>query len=100
MSTRYKLIRDELIYEYPEERLEICDNLHEIVDFGIKELINLLLNLKSEKFKDLDVIADIIELMFYISEINYITEEQIYEKLNERFEDLGPYSKYLLKIEE
>ena len=94
---RYRFIRDNKIFEYPEERLEVCDNMHEIVEFGIKEIENLLFDLKNEKFKDIDAIVDILELMDYLSEINFISKEEIENYRKKRESELGSYSKYLLK---
>ncbi len=100
MAARYKLIRDELIYEYPEQRLEVCENRHEIIDFGVKEIINLAIELKSEDFRDLDIITDMIELIYYLAQISFINEGEIQEHLEKRFDDLGAFSKYLLKTTE
>ena len=100
MSARYKLIRDQLIYNYPEQRLEVCEDRQEIIKFGIKELVNQAIELESEDFRNLDIIVDMIELIGYLSEISYINEAQIEEHRDSRFDDLGTYSKYLLKIED
>ena len=99
MST-YRLIRDKEIYSIPENLIEVCDNRFEIIQFGIKEIINLALELQETDFRDLDAIADIIELIYQLSEISFISSEQIDAHVLQKLNKLGGYSKYLKRKED
>lgn len=93
--TKYQFIRDNTIFDYPEDRLEVCDNRFEILQFGIKECMNLLMELQETDGRDLDAYADIFELLYTIAEISFITEDQIHDMINKKLDINGGYSRYL-----
>lgn len=93
------MIRDGKIFEHDESLIEVCDNRQEIVNFSTKELLNMALELLESDGRDLDVYADMIELIYSLAEMSLINCEQIDDLVASKLETYGGYSKYLLKIE-
>jgi len=95
---RYQLIRDKKIFELNENLIEVCDNKDEIMDFSIKEIINLLSELKESDYKDTDVYVDILAILKSISKLNSIDIKELSELWDKKDKQYGEFSKYLLKI--
>ena len=96
---RYCLIRDKKIFELNESEIEVCDSTEEINNFSIKEIMNLLNELKESDFTDPDIYVDIFAILKNMKELN-----QIYELNFKKLSDLkdithGEFSRYLLKIQ-
>jgi len=94
---KYELIRDNQIYNIPEDNIEVCDTREEIIKFGTKQIINNILELQEYDYRDLDLYVDIFELLYYLAELSFIDSEQIEDYLEEKLEKEGGYSKYLRK---
>jgi predicted house-cleaning noncanonical NTP pyrophosphatase (MazG superfamily) len=92
---KYSLIRDNLIKQYPDDLVEVCDNRFEILQFGLKECFNLLMELQETDGRDLDAYADIFEILYTIAEVSNITEEEIHDMIDYKLDQQGGYSIYL-----
>ena len=91
-------VRDNDVICFPEEVIDVCDNREEIIYYSFKELYHQLKVLKDSDCRDLDAYADIIELLFNIGSISFISTEQIDEYVNDKFEKHGGYTKYIRRI--
>lgn len=99
MTVEYSLVRDNLIYERDESLFEVCDNREEVVKFAIKKLYDLVFSLADGDCRDLDVYADMMELIFHIGEISNIHPELIEQYTIEKLNKEGGFSKFLIRIE-
>jgi len=95
---RYQLIRDKKILELNESLIEVCDNDDEIINFSLKELMNLLVELKDSDYKDPDIYVDIYAVIKNIHETRSIPLEDIENLYHEKLQEFGTFSRYLLKI--
>lgn len=95
---RYQLIRDKQLKNFNEDDLEVCDTKEEIDNFSVKEIMNLLNELKESDYQDRDVFIDIYALLKNLLLNNKID----YYKLNmdglKKIKTKGSFTKYLLKI--
>ena len=98
MATKYKLIRDKKIINYDESRIEVCDDRQEIVNYSVKELLNLIIELQESDCRDIEIFADIFEIVSMLAEISYIELDGIDDLVDWKIEHEGEFSKYLLKI--
>jgi hypothetical protein len=92
---KFKIIRDKEIFNIPEELIEVCDTRPEIINYGCKELIKNILLLQESDFRDLDILADTIELLYTLGDISFLTTDMIDDMIEHRLETHGEFSKYL-----
>ena len=97
---KYKLIRDKQIFQIDEALLEVCDTRAEIISFSIKEIMNMLLELQQSDCRDIDLFADIFEILYNLAEESYIEINDIDELVDFKLEELGSFSKYLKRLAE
>lgn len=95
----YEIIREKEINSIDPELIEKCDSREEIVKFSIKKIINSVLELEDGDCRDLELYADIFELLYHISSISNITQEQIEKFSINKLEKYGGYSDLLRKRE-
>lgn len=95
---RYQLIRDKKIFELSDSDIEICDNKDEINNFSVKEIMNLLNELKEVEYSDISIYVDIYSILLNLIEQNGINETVLTNLAKEKAIQKGNYSKYLLKI--
>lgn len=95
---KYKLIRDKRIFSLDESEIEICDTKEEICDYSIKELLNLISELKETNFEDIETYTDIMSILDNIIRVNNIDEDEILLEMHRKIKKYGNFSKYLLKI--
>ncbi len=87
-----------MILKLDREVIEICDNKKEIINFSIKEIMNLLNEIQEDDYPELDIFVDIITILKNIANINFIEPEEIENRYLEKLETEGNFSRYLLKI--
>lgn len=97
---KYKLIRDKKVFQIDESLLEVCDTRAEVISFSIKELMNMLLDLQQGDCRDLEMFADIFEILYNLAEISFIEIDEIDDMVDFKSEQLGTFSKYLQRIDE
>ncbi len=95
---RYQLIRDKRISELNESEIEVCDNNNECKRFSIKEIMNLFAEVLEEDSPVEDLFIDIFDIMANLMDLYDMNPTDLDKKFKKRRKELGPFSKYLLKI--
>ena len=95
---RYQLIRNKKIFELPDSDIEICDTRDEINNFSVKEIMNLLVELKDTNYKNAGIYVDIYTVLKNLTEENNIPDHEIEVLYKQKLKDEGMFGKYLLKI--
>jgi len=95
---RYSLIRDKKIFELGDHEIEVCDTPEEINNFSIKEIMNLLNELKEEDYDNIEIFVDIFSILKNLTDINSINSTELENRYLEKMDKEGPFSRYLLKI--
>lgn len=99
MQKKYKLIRDEQIRHIDESLIEICDSRDEILKFSCKEIINLVMELQESDGRDVEIYADILQIIELIAKNSFIQGDIIQYYKDLRTIELGNYSGYLKREE-
>jgi hypothetical protein len=97
---KYRFIRDSDVYQIPESRIRVLETRTEIIDFSIAELHLLLEQLRNGDCRDLDLYADIFEILFNVADHSLIELELIDNYGNEKLDKYGAYTKYLMRLDE
>jgi hypothetical protein len=92
---KYRFIRDEEIFEIPEQRIRVLETRNEIIDFSIAEIKLKLDELRNGDCRDLDQYVDIFELLYGIADHSLIELELIDDYGDDKLNKLGGYTKYL-----
>ena len=96
----YRFIRDQEVYQIPEQRVRVLETRNEIIDFSIAEIKEKLEELRFSDCRDLDLYVDIFELLYNVAEHSLIELELIDSYGDQKLDDEGGYSKYLRKWED
>lgn len=97
---KYKFIRDNEIYEIPESRIRVLETRKEMIDFSIRDIVAMLEQLRQGDCRDLDLYVDIFELLYLIADLSFIELELIDNYGDDKLEQLGGYSKYLMRLDD
>ena len=95
---RYQLIRDKRIFDLQDHEIEICDDTDEINNFSVKEIMNLLNELKESEFADTHVYVDIYAILKNMTRNNEISDDEVEIIYQNKLKTKGEFSKYLIKI--
>ena len=95
---RYQIIRDKKIFELSDHEIEICDTPEEVNNFSVKEIMNLLNELKEANYEEPDIYVDIYTILRNLTEQNKIMDWEIEDLYKKKLKEEGMFSRYLLKI--
>lgn len=96
---KYRFIRDQEIYEIPEQKIRVLESRQEVIDFSIREVVTKLEELRRGDCRDLDQYVDIFELLYGIADLSFIELELIDNYGDDKLNKLGGYSKYLMRTD-
>jgi hypothetical protein len=97
---KYRFIRDNEVYQVPEQRVRVLEERGEIVQHSINEVRNLLNELHDGDCRDLDKYVDIFELLYSIADHSLIELELIDSYGDEKLDRKGGFTKYLMRMDD